>query len=158
MSNIVRQAGIAKGSFYQYFQDKKHLYLYLVQSAMDAKIKKLKQKLKENKDLFDFLRSIGQTKFMPDPKQVGFMLKIANDNSVEETQEIIQRTSNTFFLELLKKNKANFNPNIELQVIAFVLTTLFTHYGKFLLTLESLREREAAYENLINILEQGIRR
>lgn len=33
ISNIVKQAKIAKGSFYQYFEDKKDLYLYLVDSA-----------------------------------------------------------------------------------------------------------------------------
>jgi TetR/AcrR family transcriptional regulator len=31
ISKIVAQAGIAKGSFYQYFEDKKDLYQYLLE-------------------------------------------------------------------------------------------------------------------------------
>ncbi|MEL7142214.1 MAG: TetR/AcrR family transcriptional regulator [Cyanobacteria bacterium J06643_4] len=38
ISNIVKQAKSAKGSFYQYFEDKKGLYLYLVDSASVQRI------------------------------------------------------------------------------------------------------------------------
>ena len=42
ISNIVKQAKIAKGSFYQYFEDKKDLYLYLVDLATQQRIALLK--------------------------------------------------------------------------------------------------------------------
>lgn len=38
VSRIVRRAGIAKGSIYQYFKDKRDLYLYLIQLAGEAKM------------------------------------------------------------------------------------------------------------------------
>lgn len=37
ISRIVARAGIAKGSFYQYFEDKKDLYLYLIDLALNEK-------------------------------------------------------------------------------------------------------------------------
>ncbi|MBD0344084.1 MAG: TetR/AcrR family transcriptional regulator [Coleofasciculus sp. Co-bin14] len=37
ISNIVSQAKIAKGSFYQYFEDKQDLYLYLVDRALETR-------------------------------------------------------------------------------------------------------------------------
>lgn len=37
ISNIVNQARIAKGSFYQYFENKEDLYLYLVDQALETK-------------------------------------------------------------------------------------------------------------------------
>jgi AcrR family transcriptional regulator len=37
LSRIVEKAGIAKGSIYQYFDDKKELYLYLVKLAAETK-------------------------------------------------------------------------------------------------------------------------
>ncbi|MBM0745095.1 TetR/AcrR family transcriptional regulator (plasmid) [Phormidium sp. CLA17] len=37
ISNIVNQAKIAKGSFYQYFENKEDLYLYLVDQALETK-------------------------------------------------------------------------------------------------------------------------
>lgn len=41
IANIVRAAGIPRGSFYQYFEDKEDLYLYL----LDSKLKKSRQQL-----------------------------------------------------------------------------------------------------------------
>jgi TetR/AcrR family transcriptional regulator len=41
ISRIVARAGIAKGSFYQYFSGKEDLYAYLLGLLMDAKIKLL---------------------------------------------------------------------------------------------------------------------
>ena len=38
ITKIVKQAKIAKGSFYQYFEDKKELYLYLVDLANQEKL------------------------------------------------------------------------------------------------------------------------
>lgn len=38
ITKIVKQAKIAKGSFYQYFEDKKELYLYLVNLATKEKL------------------------------------------------------------------------------------------------------------------------
>lgn len=37
ISHICRRAGIAKGSFYQYFEDKKELFLYLLDVALQEK-------------------------------------------------------------------------------------------------------------------------
>ncbi|NJR67444.1 MAG: TetR/AcrR family transcriptional regulator [Synechococcales cyanobacterium CRU_2_2] len=41
ITNLVKQAKIAKGSFYQYFEDKKDLYLYLVEMATQEKLSAL---------------------------------------------------------------------------------------------------------------------
>lgn len=43
ISRIVAQAGIAKGSFYQYFADKKELYLYLIELALQEKAQFLQE-------------------------------------------------------------------------------------------------------------------
>ena len=54
IANIVRAAGIPRGSFYQYFEDKEDLYLYL----LDSKLKKSRKQLilslqKHNGDLIE---------------------------------------------------------------------------------------------------------
>ena len=38
LSRIVRKAGIAKGSMYQYFENKRDLYFYLIDSALKRKL------------------------------------------------------------------------------------------------------------------------
>ncbi|MCB0240988.1 MAG: TetR/AcrR family transcriptional regulator, partial [Anaerolineae bacterium] len=38
VNRIVAKAGIAKGSFYQYFEDKKDLYMYVLQVIAEKKL------------------------------------------------------------------------------------------------------------------------
>ena len=44
ISNVVKRANIAKGSFYQYFEDKKDLYLYLIDLRRSRKSRFLKRR------------------------------------------------------------------------------------------------------------------
>jgi len=56
LTEIVNQAGIAKGSMYQYFEDKKDLYKYVVDKVYQHKRKFLQPvwALKDNVDFFEF--------------------------------------------------------------------------------------------------------
>ena len=58
ITKIVKQAKIAKGSFYQYFEDKKELYLYLVDLASKEKLAFLQQAKPPESDMgfFPYLR------------------------------------------------------------------------------------------------------
>lgn len=60
INRIVAQAGIAKGSFYQYFDDKKDLFLYLLQQAGEVKMCYLAPVLQqaESMDFFSLLREL----------------------------------------------------------------------------------------------------
>jgi AcrR family transcriptional regulator len=59
VSNIVALAGIAKGSFYQYSEDKKDLYLYLIRLSMEEKQRLFAEQPRpgETGSVFDVLRS-----------------------------------------------------------------------------------------------------
>ena len=58
ITKIVKQAKIAKGSFYQYFEDKKELYLYLVNLANKEKLAFMQRAkaLEPNMGFFPYLR------------------------------------------------------------------------------------------------------
>lgn len=60
INRIVRRAGIAKGSFYQYFEDKADLFLYLLQKAGEIKMRYLAPVLQEahRYDFFTLLREL----------------------------------------------------------------------------------------------------
>jgi len=56
ISNIVLEAGIPRGSFYQYFEDLNDLFVYFVNKFQDEREKLLIEIAKEiNGDLFDFV-------------------------------------------------------------------------------------------------------
>lgn len=60
ISRIVKNASIAKGSFYQYFIDKKDLYGYLIHKISEKKVEYLRHHLQEQQeiDFFEFLKSV----------------------------------------------------------------------------------------------------
>lgn len=60
VNRIVRHAGIAKGSFYQYFEDKADLFLYLLQKAGELKMRYLAPVLQnaQQYDFFTLLREL----------------------------------------------------------------------------------------------------
>ncbi|MCH9613829.1 MAG: hypothetical protein SP1CHLAM54_08380 [Chlamydiia bacterium] len=152
LSDIVRKAGISKGSLYQYFRDKKHLYLFLVEQSIEAKL----EKLKASSDLFTFLNKMKHIQTTPSPEEVGFLQKVSTEEHIPEAQKIIRRSSDKFFKELLKNTPLN--SSIDKATMIFVLTTLFTHFGQFLNTQKSDKKRAEAFDSLITLLEHGIRR
>ncbi|WP_418792078.1 TetR/AcrR family transcriptional regulator [Phosphitispora sp. TUW77] len=52
LSNIVVKSGIAKGSMYQYFDDKKDLYTYILDMAAKEKMSYMEQAFNEENDFF----------------------------------------------------------------------------------------------------------
>ena len=60
INRIVANSGIAKGSFYQYFEDKKDLFLYLVQLAAEEKLNYFSSVLgnPQAHDFFTLIREI----------------------------------------------------------------------------------------------------
>lgn len=57
ITRIVDKCGIAKGSFYQYFDDKKDLYFYLVTRVAEEKVKVLAP-IMDKRDQYDFFELI----------------------------------------------------------------------------------------------------
>ncbi|SEN92687.1 DNA-binding transcriptional regulator, AcrR family [Terribacillus saccharophilus] len=56
VANIIKDAGIPRGSFYQYFEDKEDLYYYLLNQVAQENNKKLNSILQEKKgNLFEAL-------------------------------------------------------------------------------------------------------
>ncbi|AIF65695.1 TetR family transcriptional regulator [Terribacillus saccharophilus] len=56
IANIIKDAGIPRGSFYQYFEDKEDLYYYLLNQVAQENNKKLNSILQEKKgNLFEAL-------------------------------------------------------------------------------------------------------
>ena len=60
ITSIVARAGIAKGSFYQYFEDKDDLYLHILRSIAEFKIKIYKREFEGSAHvtLTEFLRRV----------------------------------------------------------------------------------------------------
>lgn len=132
INRIIKKADISKGSFYQYFNNKKDLYKYIIDQASDAKMKFLGQKLQDYQQLefFELLRElfIAGIEFKreyPLFSEIGDRLLNGNNESLKEEIYAESRPkSNEFFEQLLQKaiQEGAVDPKIDIKFTAFMLT------------------------------------
>lgn len=132
INRIIERADISKGSFYQYFKNKKDLYKYILDQAADAKMKFLGQKLQDYQklDFFALLRElfIAGIQFKreyPLFSEIGDQLLNGNNESLkEEVYSESRPKSNEFFEQLLEEavEKEEVDPEIDIKFTAFLLT------------------------------------
>lgn len=141
IARIAERAGIAKGSFYQYFADKKDCYLYLIQLAIDEKTSFLRQPPPEPPvDMFAHLRWLvdaGMQFQFHNPRLAHIAYKALFDDVPlpEETLTMIRRGGYIYFRDLVQSGIADgtFDPQIDIDTAAFVLNAVFTELGQHLM-------------------------
>lgn len=127
LSIIIKKIGLAKGSFYRYFSNKKELFAYLVENATNRRLSKLDNLI--NKDGIDFFELIKQNfieKIRFDNKYpvIGaFLYQTMHEKDNSEVSDIIKNLFNniilqTKFIVTLEKFKHQLI-DIEPEMIAF---------------------------------------
>lgn len=180
ITNIVAKAGIAKGSFYQYFEDKRDLYFYLIELASAEKKRFLTQSPPPDPQmgLFDYLRwliRVGASFEFSQPKlaQVAYRALFSDRPFGGEILEQLQRSSRDFYFQLLKLGieQGDVDPEIDMETAVFFLSTLFTEFGKHLVDVHNISmdklasgkldykdvPLEEATNHLISLIERGLR-
>jgi TetR/AcrR family transcriptional regulator len=180
ISNIVREAEIAKGSFYQYFADKKACYRYLVEMATEEKLKIVKEvpAPDSSSDLFGYLRwqFLAQVHFelnRPRLAQILYRAFIEDIPFPEMTEELRRRGITQFFKQLLTQGilHGTVAPWVDPDIAAFLTEVIFYQFGKYFIKRLNLTKDDfknhAIYErqdvqalltSLMDILEAGIKR
>lgn len=179
ISNIVARAGIAKGSLYQYFEDKRDLYLYLIQLAGEEKkhFLSLHPPPDPGMRLFDFLRwLINQgTRFeLSNPllAQVAYRALFTDRPFGDEPFANLQKTAKDFYAGLVEMGVAQgvIDPKIDRGLAVFVMSAAFNEFGRYLIEreavdVEALARGDVDYQSLpieqladqlICILQRGL--
>ncbi len=182
ISRIVERAGIAKGSFYQYFTDKQDLYLYLIDVAIAEKKRALLATPPPGPDMdvFAYLRwliTAGLRFEFTNPRQaqIAYRALFGDAPLPEETRAVIEQGTQPYFRQLVEQGVAQgvIDPAWDADVAAFVFNAIFTNLGEYLLrrlaiaperlladggqALEAPAAR-AITEEAIRILERGLGR
>ena len=182
ISEIVRRAAIAKGSFYQYFEDKKDLYLHLLSLGMAQKLALVNQfkPSKNSLKTFDYLCWMIQASVQFE-FQYPRMARIAYRAFVEEIpfpQEAVELTNQGgahFFKYLIAQGILHDDvaPWVDTDMAAFLLRTVYNQFGHYLVSRLKLTaadisegafdvfENEDAqqfFSNLMDLLEAGMGR
>ena len=142
ISKIVRQAEIAKGSFYQYFADKQDLYRYLIELGTSERLSLLKTlpAPDSNGDLFGYLHWLFHSNIFFEVKRPR-LARIAYRAFVEEipfpemTEELRRRGTTQFFKQLLSQGilHGSVSPHVDPDMGAFLLESVYYRVGKYIL-------------------------
>ena len=181
ISAIVRKADIAKGSFYQYFEDKADAFLYLFELAMQEKMQFMNSVPADNlqSDLFSNLRWMMEagTKFEfsnPNYAQIGYRAVFEDVPLPLETKALIEEGSRGYFKEQLIQGIAagEIDPNADPDIGAFILESTFNNVGRHLMAQAKIspadlleqgaaafasEDMQSALDQVITILERGFR-
>lgn len=180
ISKIVAKAGIAKGSFYQYFEDKADLFHYLMEEGARRKTAFLANHPPPDPGmgLFAYLRWLFQTGLHFDfinPKITQVVQKAMNGNGPFPEAVLRQMRAQTqiYFRDLLQKAVANgeLRSDLNVEAAAFVFYAAFNELSDYLMArlnippdepdpmaylLSHQDEAEAVFDSVLHILETGV--
>ncbi|HSM56685.1 MAG TPA: TetR/AcrR family transcriptional regulator [Candidatus Sulfomarinibacteraceae bacterium] len=140
ISKIVQRAGIAKGSFYQYFEDKEDLYAYLLGLMAEEKQKFLESEPPDPQmGIFAFLRWLARegVRFELKNPRLGQIAYRAVTGAGYPPSFVAQYQAQglAFFRALVAQGKAqgDIAPEIDDDLAAFMFNTIFTELGRHIL-------------------------
>ena len=143
ISRLVERAGIAKGSFYQYFEDKRDLFMFLVDLVGQEKMSMLAEHPSPDPGMgiFDYiywLFEVGLEFQIIHPRlmQVGYRaLYGSNVPFQDEALERMKAAGDTFFRKLVQQGiqQGDIDPDIDEEMAAFILSTWLNEFGNYLL-------------------------
>ena len=180
ISRIVRKTGIAKGSFYQYFRDKKDLYLYLLNLISETKKNFVCQTSPPTKiDFYEYLgwlfdSSLEFHRNYPILSRLAYRAFYGNSSFRDSEIDNKEKAFNNFVRQLVIKgiDSGDINTDIDLEMAVFVVDTLIDAFNnKYILkmtgtTADILAEKgsssfepesaKEAFEKLVQILRFGL--
>jgi len=165
---IVERAGIPKGSFYQYFEDKKDFYRYLIELSQERKLKFMREILEETpeKSVFEKLRKLYRAGFRFAEKNP--RLLAVGQNLMKEDEELREEllgesvaSGEDFIIQILKEGveRGEVDPEANLSVAA----SMVAQYNLNLVDLflqtpleKGAKESLPKIDDMIYILKNGL--
>jgi len=134
INRIVDKCKIAKGSFYQYFDDKKDLFLYLVKIVSEKKLKYMSPIIKnpEQYDFFTLIRElfVSGLKFAADNPELtligNWLFKSKSHPIYKEVVDMGLQKAQDVYSGLLKHaiSKNEIRDDIDLDFISYIISSM----------------------------------
>lgn len=169
INRVVERADIAKGSFYQYFQDKKDLYKYLMDDIFQKKIAYLTPALKNpwELDCFTLIRELfrsGLSFAKENPKLAKVGQHLLNDSEKDTYHEVMEEKKSEgiqIYKRILEAGveKGDVRQSVNLDIAAYLLYQLANSLTNDFMDIFSMEGEEfllARVEDMISILKYGI--
>lgn len=172
LNNIIKNAGISKGTFYYHYQDKNALYLSLLQSLVDVKMEFLERKMKgyvhnEELNIFENLKlqarfGVELAKEHPKYYLLGLMFLREKGNEIyEKAMTMFDDSSEAYFEIMVEKamQKGDFRDGVSIQFVKRMLTFLLYRANEFLDTRGSEVDFDRTlfkFDELIDFIQYGL--
>ena len=178
ISRIVARAGIAKGSFYQYFEDKEDLYSYLLDLIVQKKweLFSLDHPDPQHIGVFRYLRWMAEAGVQfelayPDLMRVGYRA-FSRNLYPQEFQSRARQKAHEFYRQLVRlgKEQGDIPCEIDEDLAAYLFDSIFQGLGQYLFLRAGMSADGApggraffelpevihVFEQAIHILEYGM--
>jgi AcrR family transcriptional regulator len=141
ISKIVSNAGIAKGSLYQYFTDKGDLHRYLIELATQKKAEMLAaaRPVETGLSLFDHLRWLFREManfeiLYPRLAKIGYWAIYGKSPLSEDIINKARQSTTKYFFELLEqgKQRGEIRSEIDSNAAAYIFSAALTQLGNYL--------------------------
>jgi len=141
ISRIVAQAGIAKGSFYQYFAGKEDLYGYLLDLLVEKKSEffSLEQPDPQHVGIFAYLRWIAEIGAQfewayPELSRIGYRAFYLGEYPAGFNERTNQMAA-AFYTQLVElgKRQGDIAPSVDTELASFLFNTILSNLPAFLL-------------------------
>lgn len=176
ISKIVSKAGIAKGSFYQYFTDKSDLYSYLLELGAQKKAALMVSTFEQNSEdsFFDSLDRLfnSLTRFelqYPELSKIGYKAATGKSPIPSELLKNAKLATQQFFADMISKGieRGEVRKNVDVNATAFLLATALSELGNFAgIRPDQIGNSQQvvsenpqllhAYQSIIHIIRDGI--
>lgn len=171
VNRIVEEAGIAKGSFYQYFEDKKDLYKHVMSIIIQKKLEYMSPTLinPTGLDVFSLIREMyvsGLSFALNNPDLLEISNKLLSDPNHELYKEIVEENkekSDQVFHQLLKmaEKRGEIRPGLDLSLVAYLLTALNISVSDYYMKRKDLTTHSEdmldAVDSFIDVVKYGIK-
>jgi len=169
VNRIVAQAGIAKGSFYQYFADKQDLFLYVMQLIGEAKLNYMSPVMRnpDEHDIFTLIREMYLSGIQfanehPRYTAIGNKLLVHKEAPIYKTLKADILPSYFAIFETLLENaiaRGEIRADIDIKMFAYLITSMSTvvieYYSEFIS--QALDESMiATVDKFIDFLKNGM--
>ena len=134
LSRIVARAGIAKGSMYQYFEDKKDLFVYLLELAAAEKLAYIQQEVDPKAEFFTACEQtiLAGTRFGLNHPKLWHVMANAMDTTGEELlHEFIakgKKMSQEYFSRMIRKGQeqGSIRRDIDIRLAAHMVSSMLS--------------------------------
>jgi AcrR family transcriptional regulator len=180
ISQIDANAGIAKGSLYQYFTDKSDLHRYLIELASQKKAEMLAatQSNESGLTLFDTLRWLFREManyeiLYPRLAKIGYRAIYGKSPLPEDIVNKARQLTTQYFYELIERGRqrGEIRPEVDSNASAFIFSAVLSQLGNYLALRAGVKPAQIteggsyplhaaevmkSYDQIISILQFGV--